>query len=1688
MSCIVTYNNEQMSQEEFDDKYIPTQGEIIEYDGAEYMVHFSNKSGTQLLRGESLLAIYEDGDQAAYERTSLLDSIPIYNLDPVQSESIYNLNADGTLDQEMDSAPIFDIPLTVLLQNGFEKTGRTFDFEKYKNAFGNALQDDLAFQVEEVPVSRASEETVSKIKELIKKAGINFQNLVDYAKSNPSVNTKNVNGLADIVKGIIAIAQGRESEAITEEYVHIASAIVEETNPRLITALISKITRFKIYNITLNAYKNNKAYQLPNGKPDIRKIKKEAVDKLIAELIINQSEGSTEFPELMEEETRSMIMEWWNAILDVIKGIYTKSNIELFESTAEQIAAGELGGTVSDITKEGDVFFQQRESNPVVDAAYELQKDIHNRMVLIPEVIDAQGNITTKRHYELDGETVEETVTERHQSKKEFKPKTSIEIENNNVKMKFGTDGHDFIENEIKNNLIDENGYAKENFTDDIIDTDLPTSVQVALRSFARELIRSYKPGTRFLVESRVVNTKEKGMLGSTVDFKAFEPFERNGKPDMKVDTLDWKFSSLGTDKEDVAWWNVEKWPLQMGEYVKMDRNLGITTQQTGKARMIPFVPTFEYAVPGVPSSGLVLKELEVGSVDPKKESKLYLIPVPVSTETTGSKKVDALVRAFRNQYDKLRISSFGKSTGEKNEFLNQLSKAIRQLQVQLNFEPLAAIGKQFLNNSARALKTFEDIDYNNLNADEINNRLGELLQFKDSALKFATIDEDFLSVYNKKDLDDAGKQTLALLRNISERTGGMLKLISQLERDYTVHLALKSGVVTEENKENILNAEVEISGLAKTFMEGTKLSNRIINLASNLILKAKSLAAINIGKAIKDFSPLIINLEQEAKRLGKTAFQMIGEERKGKLKLIKKLDQRFYDELNRAIETGDKQFFLDNMDVAEFKKEAEEVIKTKTKNIENVVHSTDEKQNDIEIQKKIKILKDSLNIDSPTFNGYSTYDFDRLFKNNLKEEKFYSNEFKELQKSESALKVWNMFTDWNRKAYEMGYLDKEGLAFFPLMEATLIQKFANAKDKVGEGKDFFDDLYKVRINEEAKFSKTDPETGKLTKVIPKYFTRTDKAVHQLSTDLTKVASLYMKALAEYETSRNLENTLLVLHSVEQSKGTILKDEGGIVFEGGDPVVDLDAHKSADILMTIADDALYGLSEDLNSLGNSVISAGASRTTSTQEAKATREANIKKILDTSNIFVRALAVGLKPLLAVANYFGYNFQSYINAGNLYRYDKDFFGDHTRVVSGNLSLIEKALMNYISPLNEDVTEEKMRKLAKEQSYVKFLGTWSFSDAMMATNSIPEKALGLTNALSMIKNSIVVDGKIVNIRQYLKEQDRKTKYAASESERTALEKSFEARVLELKNSDKALSKIAKIENDELVIPGVSDEQLAELRVKIIENGRKLNGQMNRDDKAGFARDSIFKSFMMFKTWIPKQILVRGMNIKRSNELNEWELGRTRAFINVWSHLGTKRILEMTEIINGSEKGLAIMDEILKEKKEAYFKKTGQELEISQEEFYDLMRQELKNQMKELKLLFGIMGVVLAVGAAQPPEDADALTKNHYKYLLKATHKISDELSFYYSPLSFESMTKGSVLPQLGLASKTITFINALAKEGYAASIGDEKMSDKTHPMKYFFNLVPVAYQLQTDVLPLVYPEAAKDMGIRVTTQSRQ
>jgi hypothetical protein len=1545
------------------------------------------------------------------------------------------------------------------------------------------------YQLNELPSSEASKETLNKVKEAAQKMGISIQSLTDYMKANPDVDTKSINGVADLLKGVIAVAYGMESVALTEEMVHLATAILEQTNPKLITQLISKIDRFKIYNLTLAAYKNNKNYQLSDGKPDIRKIKKEAVDKLLAEVIINQSEGSTEFPELMKEEERSIIKQWWDTILDYLRSVYKKSNIDIFEEVAAKVISGDVGGTVKDITGK-EIYLQQK--NNLVDNFYDIVKSYSSRIDYNPE------SPTDTRHYMFDKTIrVLQSVTEKvkkESGKKFSRGRTPAQKISDDQKKTWGTIGHDFMEKYITKCLIDKDGYKLAIPLDEEIESKLNTAIEKKLKAFAVELINSYKEGTRFLIEEKVINTEVKGKIASKIDFMAIEPIiKKDGTPDIRVDILDWKFTSIDKTKdEDIPYFKQKEWIPQMGEYTRMFYNYGLKQEQLRKARMIPFISNYEYILPGDSKSGLALKSLEIGKVDSLTETNLYLLPVPIPSESTGNARIDDLLKALREQYDKLYILSVSPEEFHLKKIqLNQLSAAIRNLHLRLDFHPLYNVGVTFLDNAAKAFKEFEKTDYSTLTQEELEKRLADILEYQESAKKFTDLDAVFLSHFPKKGLSKEDKDLLNSLETLAIRAGRMLDTIETVQTQAAFQVGISNGfnlnIIENEKGDVRLQAETAINGGAKTFLEGSKLASKIINLVSNIIMNTKSLVERRIANEIDRFEKVLIPLEEEARASNKSAFDLIGRVTGDTLKLIRRVDKKFMDDIKEAQSLKNKKFLLDNIDKEAYTKLADAAILKGEERINTTQFSSESKNNENTQKFQRERLRQLLDITRSDFDGYEDPHFLYLFNQTVKIENHYSEDYKQMAKSEAALNAWKFFTELNDRGKKMGYLTKQGISFFPLVEATVLQKFYQNKDVGAQLKDSFTDLYTVRTDEGQTYSKKDEKTGKEKKEIHKRFLRTDKEVSALSRDLNKVGTVWIKSLIEFEQANKLKSTLFTLHTVHKASGSLaLTSDGTVIREGGRLKVEDKINKNATILLTIIEDYLFNLNEDASSMGSSLVSGVAGKLSKTEEEKEEKTVSFKKGLKSLDTHVRALAVGLNPLIGIANWAGGQFQAFINAGNMYQF-WEFTKNNFKITTGiGLSTVEKGLLNYIHPLNEDITVEKSRMLAKKQSFIAYLGTWSYTDVMMVTNSAPERKLQFANAMSFNANSMVVDGKIVNIRQYLKKEDRLNRNTLSYEERRQLEKTFESRVLELKETS-SLLKIAEIKDDKVIIPGVSDIEIAKYRTKVIEYGRELNGQMNSANKAGFRRDSILNSFMMFKTWIPKLISVRALDLKKNVELDEWQYGRARAFIKTWVSLCNWNVSKLREIYLGTDEGLRLIDEMLQAKKDEHFRKTGEILEITNEEFQDLIRKQITDQFKELGLLFGLLTVVLVAKIAAPPDDEDDLTKNRYKQLAKMINKITDEISFYYDPRSADSITKGSIIPALGLLVKIEKMGQSLMKESAGYLLDDEEMIGKAYPIKYILDIFPVISHFDKHVLPYVNPELAKEMGIRVSPQSR-
>ena len=152
------------------------------------------------------------------------------------------------------------------------------------------------FQKEGTESSTASPKTLSLIKDFIKRIGVDVKSMKQIVVNGVK---QDANGAALIMQNLIQVVEGTEAVSLSEEAMHFAVEIIKQTNPSLYKTLLKEINNYALYKQVLDQYGTDPNYQGKDGKPDIQKLKEEAIAKVLTETIINKNEGSTEKPELL---------------------------------------------------------------------------------------------------------------------------------------------------------------------------------------------------------------------------------------------------------------------------------------------------------------------------------------------------------------------------------------------------------------------------------------------------------------------------------------------------------------------------------------------------------------------------------------------------------------------------------------------------------------------------------------------------------------------------------------------------------------------------------------------------------------------------------------------------------------------------------------------------------------------------------------------------------------------------------------------------------------------------------------------------------------------------------------------------------------------------------------------------------------------------------------------------------------------------------------------------------------------------------------------------------------------------------------------------------------------------------------------------------------------------------------------
>lgn len=1560
-------------------------------------------------------------------------------------------------------------------------------WDKYEGV----VPENASVQEEET----ASPAAISMIKDFLKRIGVDIKPMQQIVVNGVR---QDANGVALIMQKLVQVVEGKEAEALPEEAMHFAVEIIKQTNPALYKKLLSEINKYRILNQVFADYATDPNYQTKDGKPDVIKLKDEAIAKVLADTVLNKAEGSIEKPENLQK-----VLNWWEQILDWLKGLFVKSG---FDQAAMDIISGKKIGTADDIRTETDVAFLQKATDPQ-SVIYNKIKDVASRIQKKKVVIDGEE---VEKYY-LDDKIINRRVTDLskdwYSRQRDQKDLTKSEYQKalDELKKEKGTAGHKYFELAFKM-FVDENGFLRDVPLDEesalskIPATDrsvfgiLKDNLEQRLRAINAEGTKG-GGNVRFMTEVTIYDPKRS--IAGTVDFLAITP-------QGKTYILDWKFMAINTDKfQELPWYSVNSWRIQMEQYKLILKSVyGVKAGDFEQTRMIPIQAVY---TGGDAKSGVLplLEKVRIGDVTVENIEEDYLLPLALADEKTSDKRLDVLIGKLNAVYKKFaekRVLPSEKLS--KNEQLNALFKAIRHLQMKKDLRPLLRQAKilniQIENLLKRYNNEFKGKDPKSFTEDQLSEFSADLITAQESLRTYTNLDTELDFLFP----EDATEEATNLAEDLRKTANAARKLMNNLEGENGIINEFASEILAKSSGVDfLLSPEKVIKGFTKFFGSTSTLQTRAIQLLYKKANKAFAYSGADTMAENRRLLSIKEAYDKWARGLGlssKNYFNLI--KKKDKNELIDEFNPEFYSTLKKKIETRDFDWIRDNINVSEYNKDLAKRLEEEIQRIidrprvfENEQEAArmatyNETKNVADLPNELKFeinqAKALYNTSTTESPGWLLYDL----VNKHPGEKWVSKEWKELNnpKNKPALDFYNYIKEKNEEYRDLGYIRRESArVFLPFIRKTLTEKIVTGGN-LRLGEQFF---RSISVDEgDTGLGQIDPLTGKPIDTIPKYFTTPLEG--DLSEDLFKTMSLYNEAAIRYKYLNQMEDQLRLISGVERNKQAIATSLFGKT-EYKDDVLQYtpDNNENSKLYDDMMKSIIYGqkflTSETFDQLLGKLGTWGETLNKKLginvfPEGLSERQISVNKLINNLNNTFQLSALGLNVLSASSNFFGGNAQSIINSGKFFT-KGDYLASELEIFTQRLNVPNQkkilAALQYFLPLTENYNREFAKKLS-----LNTMTQESLQDGLMFLMRKSDWNVQTANFLSFLKNTIVEDGQVINAREFLRAQPKyENIYAGTVEQRKALEKDFEEDVKKL-IEEKGVLKVSQVVNNELVIPGVEQksDSVVEFRRKVQSLTKDALGSLSEDDVRLINMSVYGKSFMVFKNWIPRLIDVRFGNMKYNSASDAYEWGRTRMVFRIIYKDWRGMLGNLYGSLVANERGVEYMRDLYEKKKLDYERDTGKELNMTEAQFIDLVRGNIKSQA--IDLLFYTTLLILVAGIKNLPDDEeDPAVKNQYRFVVKMLDKFKDEISYFYDPTSLLKSVSGNVFPAISLLENVRKGVNNFFVENFAILEGDQETVDDTYVIKYWMRTFPFTNQI-VGYLPMFYPEAAKDLGIKM------
>jgi hypothetical protein len=1306
-----------------------------------------------------------------------------------------------------------------------------------------------------------------------------------------------------------------------------------------------------------------------------------------------------------------------------------------------------------------------------------------------------------------------------------FPGKTFSEAEKafNELKRTFGVEGHKDFE-EIHARYYNKDGTKKAKPDPQPKKINLPSKeMYTKLENYYVDLIKTFHKDTLIFSEVLVYDPKEKE--AGTLDFVAVEP---SGKTHI----LDWKFMYIAPDKNDVAWFKQGAYNVQLGRYKAILKDV-YGVKNFGMTRAIPITMSFKPKNMFKPDAGFTLKGIAIGSANAADIEDLRLIPISEETESTGEDKLDKLIvqlNAILKQVESQEVTESEKEF--KKERLNILRQTIRIIQATTNISPLIETIEVMRKEGERIINDYNVI-YKDRPANSKDSENKDLSDFSDDMNNFLQLSSVFSDIgldigdliwnenmtaktkIEKEDLKQR-KESFDKLNYEALQIRKSTKEITEVSRKFAdKHIGQRNLVV------GLLRPEAVVKGLSSIFRGVSELPLASLNILYKLTGIAQDKAKVDSQSEVNELMEIRDKIVKRGGDVRKFIQQLYQKDDKNNLvnKLIFKYSKDFRETVDaKFIEGGDRNWLLQNIDVEAYKAESKKVIVERIEQIKKMSLSG----TDAEVKAKRKKLAEDVllqfDITRKDFTGFNNFIIKRH-----PLPKWYSEEYKKIEKDADLLNLYNFIVKFNEKSKDVGYIDNQvSKTFLPFVRKTMAEELSMSNVLSAIGK--FGDSLKIKVDD-VGLGDINQITGELQNSIPKYythdFTKGEDGVNDysdVSEDLFKNIILYVQQVNKYKYMTEVEGQLNLVKTVEQFKETHLRTNrvSNVVLKNGKPEEEKGNKENTKMYDEFLRVLLYGQKYVLSDSDTPLyigkvtdfIKGALNKVTGKEIFKPNEKASptsLIKLMDAANRGFQIKTLGWEIIPGIVNLFGGNVQMMAQAGNYFK-SKEFRKNEIKILSQQFTNDEDKktfieLINTFMPMKDDPSYE----MYKEAGLSK-LTQVNLGDMLMITMRYPEQLIEKSTFLTLLDNSMVVDGRIVNIREYVNDK-YKAKFKNSTTYHSSKEL-IESEIEQLK-STKSISATKKLENGKLVIPGLDltnrDElrRLTNLSKNIAKNamGNLTEGDINRMSMSIWT-----KSMMVFKGWIPKLADTRfselrkviddfSVEVKYDEEGNaytegqKYEIGRLRLLGYVFMKSFTDKSTSIVDILKVNDNGILALDKMYVDFAKSYEERTGEKFTMDETEFKDMIINNLQNQIRELLVLGSLIGAMLAMGLIAPDDDEDKATKNAYRYAQKVVDKFVNELSFFYNPIEFEKILSGNMFPAIGLVTDMTKFLKHFWMQITGLDFDPETSFDdvrkKAMPIKYAAKSLPVTKSLLT-YGSMISEDFAKEFDITIQKES--